>query len=139
MDASHLQSAWLKLASKTRWKVNLGWWLSHMMPMLVIAAISGFVLILIFRSRGAVVESQQVWRWALATVGLLSVVAGLIARRRFISLSQAWVRLESGMRLNNALTMAAEGRSNWPAMVAMPDDGWRSGYRWPCRMQKELP
>ena len=99
-----------------------------MVPMLVIAAISGFVLILIFRSRGAVVESQQVWRWALATVGLLSVVAGLIARRRFISLSQAWVRLESGMRLNNALTMAAEGRSNWPAMVAMPDDGWR--WRW---------
>ncbi len=118
----------MQLAWRTRRKVNAGWWLEQAMPLLVIAGLAGFAVIFVLRSRGMELAWQKVWPWTLGGCALLLLAGWLMARRRFISTAQALVRLESELRLHNALTVAAVGRGEWPALIEKADDGWR--WRW---------
>lgn len=128
MDQAQLSHAWLQQACRTRRKVNVGWWMARVAPLLVMAGVVGFVVVFVLRSRGMELAAQLVWSWA-AGVGVLLMLAGwLMARRQFISTPQALVRLESELRLHNALTVAALGRGLWPTLGLKMDDGWR--WRW---------
>ena len=123
-----LSTAWMQQAGRTRRKVNTGWWLARAMPLLVIAGLAGFAVIFVLRSRGLDLPWQRVWPWAAGGGAFLMVAGWLMARRQFISTAQALVRLESELRLHNALTVAAAGRGAWPALIQKADDGWR--WRW---------
>lgn len=128
MDQAQLSHAWLRQARRTRRKVNAGWWLARSMPLLVMAGVVGFAAIFLLRSRGMELGWQAVWPWALSALAALIITGWLLARRQFISSSQALVRLESELHLHNALTTAAAGRGVWPELVSAVDDGWR--WRW---------
>ncbi|MDI1310632.1 hypothetical protein [Prosthecobacter sp.] len=127
-DQAQLSTAWLRQACHTRRKVNVGWWLARAMPLLVVAGVLGFAVIFVLRSRGMELGWSQVWPWVASVFAALMLTGWLLARRQFISSSQALVRLESELQLHNALTTAAASRGVWPALVAKVDDGWR--WRW---------
>lgn len=127
-DQAQLSTAWLRQARRTRRKVNAGWWLARAMPLLVMAGVLGFVVIFVLRSRGMELGWHHVWPWVASGFAALMITAWLLARRQFVSTSQALVRLESELHLHNALTTAAAGRGVWPALVPSADDGWR--WRW---------
>lgn len=127
-DQAQLSHAWLQQASRTRRKVNAGWWLARVSPLLVMAGLLGFATIFVLRSRGMELAAQRVWPW-VAGGGIALMLSGwLLARRQFISTAHALVRLESELRLHNALTVASLGRGTWPALAETTDDGWR--WRW---------
>lgn len=128
-DQAQLSQAWLRQAGRTRSKVNSGWWLARVAPLLVMAGVAGFAVIFVLRSRGMELALLRVWPWALGGGALIMLTGWLLARRQFISTAQAFVRLESELRLHNALTVAALGRGVWPALAPQADDGWR--WRWP--------
>jgi len=127
-DQAQLSTAWLKQARRTRRKVNVGWWLARAMPLLVMAGVLGFGVIFVLRSRGMELGWHHVWPWVASGFVALMITAWLLARRQFVSTSQALVRLESELHLHNALTTAAAGRGAWPALLPSVDDGWR--WRW---------
>lgn len=127
-DQAHLSIAWRRLAGRTRAKVNLGWWLARSMPLLVVAGVLGFAVIFALRSRGMMLDVTQAWSWAVGAWVALMIVGWWMARRQFISSEQALVRLESELRLHNALSTAAAGRGMWPEVIKQADDGWR--WRW---------
>lgn len=127
-DQAQLSQAWLRQAGRTRRKANAGWWLARAAPLLVMAGVAGFAVIFVLRSRGMELALRQVWPWVLGGGALLMLAGWIMARRQFISTAQALVRLESELRLHNALTVAALGRSAWPELKPQADDGWR--WRW---------
>lgn len=128
-DQAQLSQAWLRQAGRTRRKVNAGWWLARVAPLLVVAGVVGFGVIFLLRSHGMELAVQRVWPWALGGGTLIMLTGWLMARQHFISTAQAFVRLESELRLHNALTVASLGRGAWPALAPQADDGWR--WRWP--------
>jgi hypothetical protein len=127
-DQAQLSTAWLRQACHTRRKVNAGWWLARAMPLLVMGGVLGFIVIFVLRSRGIELGWNHIWPWVASSFVALMITAWLLARRQFVSTSQALVRLESELKLHNALTTAAAGRGVWPSLVATVDDGWR--WRW---------
>lgn len=118
-------AAWRKLACRTARKVNLAWCVQIAGPVLVIAGAAGFAGILWSRSRVGVIAPASVIPWVIAVlVGVLGV-SFLLARGRFLSVADAMVRLESELRLHNALSAASAGCGTWPELPARIGDGWR--------------
>ncbi|MEQ1748448.1 MAG: hypothetical protein ABL974_03435 [Prosthecobacter sp.] len=122
-----LSISWHRLARRTAWKVNLGWLLESLTPLLISAGTLGFASIVWMRSRGAVMEPMQIWPWLAGAVLLVLITGWLLARRHFITTSAALVRLESQLHLHNALTVAQLGRGTWPEIPSTVADGleWR--------------
>ncbi len=127
-DQSILSKRWQRQARRTAWKVNAGWLLESLTPLLVGAGALGFAGILWMRSRQALMEPQQIQPWLAGAVPLLLITAWLMARRQFISASAALVRLESQLHLHNALTVAQLGRGTWPEIPRVVPDGLQ--WRW---------
>ncbi|HYF36366.1 MAG TPA: hypothetical protein VD994_13815 [Prosthecobacter sp.] len=128
-DAAADSKRWQKLARRTVWKVNLGWWLERSMPLLIGAGVVGFAVIFWLRSQGKEVSIEGSWPWLAAAVAAPLLAGWLLARRRFIRRDQALVRLEAQLLLHNALTVAAAGRAPWPpAPRVAVKDGWQ--WRW---------
>lgn len=118
-------AAWRKLACRTARKVNLAWCVQIAGPALVIAGAAGFAGILWSRSRAGAIAPASVIPWVIAAlIGVLGV-SFLLARRRFLSVADAMVRLESELRLHNALSAASAGCGTWPELPARIGDGWR--------------
>jgi hypothetical protein len=128
-EAAASSKRWLALARRTAWKVNFGWWLERATPLLISAGLLAFAAIFWLRSRGADLSWANVWPWLLAFLIAPLLAAWFWARRCFISGPQAMVRLESQLRLHNALTVAAAGKAPWPPPPAQVRDGWT--WRWP--------
>lgn len=110
---------WRRTARALVWRVNLGWWALHMMPL---TAFGGMALALVL---------LPVRRWTplpgwlgLAGLPLLLVLAAAVAywraRRHFIGQAQALARLDASGRLHNRLSAAAQGVGDWPARPALP-------------------
>jgi len=127
-DQAALCARWHTLARRVVWKVNLGWWIERVTPLLVTAGVLGFAVIFWLRSCGAEISLVQAWPW-IAGALVAVMLAGLIwARRQFLSPNQAFVRLEARLHLHNALSVAALGRGAWPQVPEDIADGWR--WRW---------
>lgn len=129
-DQAALASLWQKLARRSARKVNLGWWLQSIAPWLIGASVLIFISLLWLRNQpGATSLATSVpWPWLLLCLPLLAIVAFFISRNRFITPTQALVRLESELRLHNALSVAQAGHGPWPALSALVQDGWQ--WRW---------
>lgn len=123
-----LPQRWRRLARRTVWKVNLGWWAERTTPLLIALGVIGFAIIFWLRSRGMQLGMADCWPWLAGCMAGALVVGGLLARRHFIGTAQALVRLESQLHLHNALTVAALGRGSWPEWPATAADGW--AWRW---------
>lgn len=124
-----LASRWQALARRAARRVNLGWWLADLSPLLAGSAVLGCALLLYLRSTGADISWAQFWPAAAALLGVFIVIAGCRARSRFITPAQGLVRLESQLVLNNALSTAAEGKAPWPRLPERAHDGWRWNWR----------
>jgi hypothetical protein len=127
-DQVTLAAHWHRLASRTARKVNVGWLLEQMMPLMVVAGALAFAVILWQRSSGVVIQLKQVWPWLVGTVLPIVVTSYLLARRRFVSKADSLVRLESQMHLHNALSVAELGRGVWPELPKQRADGLQ--WRW---------
>jgi len=127
--------AWKRIIARTRRRVNLGWWLEWLGPVSMLFAVIGACVVLYLRSAGWDEASPDQIRWTGSVVGgvvlLVLGVTWLLARRRFVTTEQAMVRLESQMRLDNALTAAARGLADWPPVPEemRGADGW--AWNWP--------
>jgi hypothetical protein len=122
-DQVTLSAGWHRLASQTARKINVGWLLEKMTPLMVGAGALAFAVIVWQRSNGVEIQLKQVWPWFVGTVLSLAVTSYLLARRRFVTKADALVRLESQMHLHNALSVAELGRGVWPELPELPADG----------------
>ena len=122
--------AWRRLAVRTAMRVNVAWWLAVFCPLAVGVAAVACAVVLYLRSRAVVVEGPWAWAACAGLVSVAAMAAWLRARRRFLSVPDAMVRLESRLGLNNALSAAAVGVGHWPDLPARADDGLRYDWRW---------
>lgn len=127
-DQAVLSARWHTLAKRTAWKVNTAWLVERLTPWLVGAGAAGFASIVWLRSRGHVMDFAALWPWWSGAAVLLTGAALLWARKQFINTEAAMVRLESQLRLHNALTVARLGRGTWPEVPESVLDGLR--WRW---------
>ncbi len=124
---------WRRKIGWVRLRINVGWVLDRLLPLLFLGAIGFTIAVLAGRRVG---WSDR----ALATGGVLSACALVVlslaqARRRFISTAQARAQVDSTLRLHNRLASAAEGIGPWPE-TAM----WKGAlWRWNARRLSIVP
>ena len=107
------QAFWLQRASREALRFNLGWWLQLFLPWVFGLGILSSVGILALRT-----ANQGIWGLAIAAAlaafaGTLSAL--FVARGRFLSQSEALVRLDADLGLHNRLSSAAQGVGDWPS------------------------
>ena len=115
MSESEKAKIWQSLARQTVKKVNFGWWLDRLTPLLIVLSLVVASTILVMRSLGKAL-TENPWFYVgtgIAFVGA-AVAAWMMARRHFIQTSDGLVRLEDRMELKNALTTADRGVGQWP-------------------------
>ncbi len=113
-------------AARLARRVNVGWWLDGLLPSLLGVSLASAIALLMVRR-------AELPAWPVALVGAAAgVIAGgvcwWIARRRFYSLRDGLVRLESLHRLHSRLTAAADGVGEWPSIPYELSDGYQ--WRW---------
>jgi hypothetical protein len=107
------RSFWLQRASREALRFNLGWWLQLFLPWVFGLGILSSVGILALRTANQDILGLAI---AAALVGFAGMLfALLLARRRFLSATEALARLDADLRLNNRLSSAAQGVGDWPS------------------------
>jgi hypothetical protein len=105
---------WMQQAAKLSRRINLAWFLDGFAGPLLIAAVTGSVLVLGIRREFPELH-PAISAGSLAGIFL---VLGLIvlkrASRRFESPAQALVRIEASQGMNSALSAASAGIVPWP-------------------------
>jgi len=119
-------TTWDRLASKLSNKINTAWWLQTLNPIIVVVAILAACGILLLRRAEITLSNSTGIVTSLGIALLSSLAAWLLARRHFQSKNNALVRLEDRLELNNSLTSAQAGVSEWPEI---PDEA-KHGYSW---------
>jgi hypothetical protein len=113
---------WTIRARRLQLRVNLGWWLHAFIPIASAIAVAGTALILIARRTELDVALPLAVSFSIG-----AIVALVLAKRRFFSLSDAFARLDLSLGLFNRLSSAAEGVGPWPAKDARSDRiRWRA-------------
>ncbi|MCB1077990.1 MAG: hypothetical protein KDM64_09205, partial [Verrucomicrobiae bacterium] len=123
---------WRSLARRIVRKVNVGWWLQRLSPLLILGSLIIAAAILILRSQAHPYLGSP-WLPAGGGAALLAIVLGswLLARRQFLKEKDGLVRLEDRLRLRNALTTAAQGIGQWPEAPSdsrLAEAGWRMNW-----------
>lgn len=127
MSVGDKEKFWLQEAKRTSRKVNLGWWFDCVrLPIVVVSLLLAAAVI-----RVRQLSNDPDWGTFLAAgsgmVILVLLGCWLYARKSFESPEQSLVRLESHMKLNNALSAASSGVSAWPEVPEVVQAGveWR--------------
>ena len=122
MDAN--RTFWLRRARREALRFNFGWWVQFFLPWLFGLGILGSVSVLGLRSanHGLLAFSVAVLFLALAGV----VVSFFFARPKFLSLPEAFARLDVDLGLHARLSSANQGIGEWPA----PRPGARLALGW---------
>jgi hypothetical protein len=128
---------WNRRSAAIRRRVNLGWWLEILGPaLLFFGVVTGCAVMYLRSTLWFEPGDERIQQFALAAgglVGLIFLVSWMVARRRFLNQAQAMVRLESRLRLDNALTAASLGLAPWPTVPEQVKlqgaDGWL--WNWP--------
>ena len=115
-------AAWHRLAARTLRRINTGWWLSRLFPLLIALGIAGGAAVYLLRSNESLPAWPQLLAWAAGGVVLCGAGAWWLARARFLKDGDALVRLESRMGLHNALSTAQCGAGSWPEPPARAED-----------------
>lgn len=112
---------WRSAIVKTRRKVNVGWWLEILGPISIGFGVLAASWLLYFRSQIWFEEKMEIAAYvAIGVFICLPILAWLVARKRFISSKEAAVRLESEMKLHNALSAAEAEIAPWPEPPMKP-------------------
>lgn len=122
-----LQLEWQKTAARLRRRVNLAWWYQEVTIPLVLVALVGGSFALLARWYE---WSLNAWFWTV--IGVLALGAcGFAfwrARRKWLTMEQAYVRLDADLGLCNALSTALAGRGSWPKLLeGQSVVRWRAG------------
>ena len=129
MDTSPRQP-WIRFAKHTARLINCGWWIDLFAPALIILGLTGSVLLLILRSQMATIASLTLGLASITVLLSAALASFFIARKRFISLESALVRLEQHLHLHNALTVALAGIGDWPAIPTNTSHLAGLQFRW---------
>jgi hypothetical protein len=115
-------AAWHRLAARTTRRINTGWWLSRLFPLLITLGIAGGIAVYLLRSN----EMLPSWPLVLACLAggaaLCGAAAWWLSRGTFLKIDIALVRLESRMGLHNQLSTALSGAGPWPEPPARAED-----------------
>ena len=116
ISQDELQLGWRKAATRLRRRVNVAWWYQEITIPLVLLALAGSCFALLARRND----------WSLGAgfasiFGVLVLGAGAFAywrsRRKWLTMNEAYVRLDAELGLRNALSTALAGRGAWPGLV----------------------
>ena len=111
-------------------RFQLAWWLQSFAPWAAALALVACGVVLVLRSRGVALPTWWVVGGLGGSYGLLAGVAWQLARRHFLKEGDGMVLLESRLGLNNALTAATRGITEWPEPPPQVDDGFRFRAPW---------
>jgi len=126
MDA--LSQRWHHLAQQTRRKINCGWCL-HVCATPLVAVSLGLLGPTLWARRVWPQQAPLWYAWvAGAAAALVLLGSWWVARRRFVSVNEALVRLEDRLGLHNRLSAAAAGACPWPPLPTRADDGIRWSF-----------
>ncbi|MBK1835334.1 hypothetical protein [Roseibacillus ishigakijimensis] len=129
MSTTNAESTWLRRAQATARRCNWAWFLDRLALPLVLLGLLATAFILVIRREGSSLPLLPVLCGSGGAFVLALLIAWWQARRRFTTLPQALVRLETAMALDNALTAARAGVTPWPAPGETSSDGTR--WNWP--------
>ncbi len=124
----HHAAAWRNIAGRTRMKINAAWWVQSFAPLLAVFGAAAFGAVLYLRTTW---QPMIPWVTAASLGGAVLICAAAAwwwARRKFFTVDECLVRIESRMRLHNALSAAAAGVSPWP--TPPPRDQICDGFHW---------
>lgn len=117
------EDRWRQFAKQTSRKINCGWWLQTLATPLLIISLLIACTILIMRRELDSLPVMQLTLGSIITLAITGIACWLVARRLFESNQQSLVRIESAMRLRNALTAADQGVTQWPQVPTIVSDG----------------
>lgn len=123
-------TVWQQHARRTMRRFQLAWWLQFFAPWAAGLALLACGLILVLRSRGMELPLPWVLGGLAAAYAVMAAGAWQVARRHFLKVGDGMVLLESRLGLNNALTAASQGITEWPAPPLQLDDGYRFRAPW---------
>ncbi|RYD27288.1 MAG: hypothetical protein EOP86_24755, partial [Verrucomicrobiaceae bacterium] len=128
MNAS--STVWEGHAARAARRWNLAWWLQAFAPAAGLVSLAVFGTVFYFRTQGHALPGGLSAAVITSAYGLAALWAWGRVKRRFADRADAMVRLESHLRLNNALTAASQGVTAWPAVPSTVDDGLRFRSSW---------
>lgn len=127
MNAS---SVWEGHAARAVRRWNLAWWLQAFAPAAGLVSLLVFGAVFYLRSSSRILPAGWMTAGIIGLYGLAALVAWWRVRKRFSARADGLVRLESHLKLNNALTAAANGVTAWPDAPPRVDDGLRFRSSW---------
>jgi hypothetical protein len=129
-DRTHA-TVWETYASQLQRTVNAAWWVQAFMPWFVGLGLVAFAAVFYLRSTWVQLNAPLVGGVAAGALLVIGLAAWFVVRRKFISRDECLVRLESQMRLHNALSAAKAGVIPWPEPPA--EEMVKTGLRWDWR------
>jgi len=111
---SQQENIWTSHARTVSKKLNLAWWIERLNLPLVIAAILATTSILLARYFDCLPSSTLTISLLVATLGSIGLFCWLLAKKKFETHAESLVRIESNMKLRNALSAAKAGVAAWP-------------------------
>jgi len=124
---------WLKGARSVARRINIGWWLDRLTPILIIVTLLSATVIICLRTFWTEQSGNPSWLWSGAgfMILLAAIAAFIIAKKRFIGEKEGLVRIEDQLRLNNALSSADRGVGHWPEFEKSKLQGSGLNWNWP--------
>jgi hypothetical protein len=117
---------WRRKGREVALRVNLGWWLSSFLPILIV--LSAVFACLVLVARRAQWDESWVWLGLLAAASLCALICYFLVQRKFFTTEDGLTRLDVVLRLHNRLVAAAHGVGKWPGERRIVRDGW--GWNW---------
>ncbi len=132
-EAGSHHSDWQKLARQVTRKVNTGWWLDRQVPIMIAVGLLAATVIICLRTFFDGKASDRLMLGVGAAIALVigSLLAFLLARKRFINQKEGLVRLDDKLQLRNSLSSAQAGVGKWPVMKPAHKERLGLGWRWP--------
>lgn len=126
------QRDWLRAARGVSRRVNMGWWLDRLNPMLILVTLVSATAIICLRTFLPDQPDQGPWLLAGAAgaIFLSAIAAFLAAKKQFIGQKEGLVRIEDHLHLNNALSSAGNGVGSWPAFQRGKFHHFGLNWRW---------
>lgn len=126
------EKAWKNKATRVSRKVNSGWFLDKLSPILILGGFIFALTVLCLRSMGS---SWATPLWLGIGGGVLLLVAILFgfyfARKHFIDQRDGLIRLDDRLGMNNSLLTASQGVNEWPSAPNDEEDPVKqAGLSW---------
>ena len=115
-------AAWHRMAARTARRINTGWWLSRLFPLLLALGIAGGIAVYLLRSSASPPSWPVLASGIAGSAALCAAGSWWLARRRFLHSDHALVRLEAQMHLHNQLSTARSGAGPWPPPPLRAED-----------------